>query len=504
MKNKYINHILVLIHTWLSKLIGKEGSIKQPSDIDLLLIDNASRLHNTLKDNTTRLASALLKNDRQLSSAVENNISNLQTILLNVQSKPSDLNNDSDEFKTTFLNSIKRLSDIISEDRNANNIAWSTINQSLREIISSNSDKLQFAVSALEGRIIESVSDKLSHAVSGLENKIAESISDKLKQAVSGLEEQINESVSDKLWRSVSDLESKVSEIVSNQTQTLYDDLVWYNDQPTTAINKNFASLDEKISNYVRRDRRAQQALEYLVSGHEELLNLLQTEETATSKQDVISFADNFILFLLTFKQDQTTDILYKKFNLLLKRYGLSIIADKDVQFDPDIHSACDSRRNLSKDENIVLRIITPGYYEHGKLMRAATVVVNRWNAEIEDQEYEDYDDYEGSGDSQGSKDVEFSEDSEGTPAAQTTKVISLSAYRPKIHSPLTSRWSRPRRVNKTIKYRPISSRPQIGRGFYKSGRVATPNFSKRLSVGIKCGWTFRKNARKLFSLGSR
>jgi molecular chaperone GrpE (heat shock protein) len=329
-KNQFLNNLLVRIQRHLKRHLSKwivyDEPINIPNNVEKILVDNALRLHDTLKNNTTRLASVLLNNEKNLNSVVESNISTIQTILLSSKNKPNDSVNDLDEFKSTVLNSIKQFSDVIHDDIQSIKAVWTSSNQ---------------AQSA--AKCVDSVN------------------------------------------LAVTKLEDNISDLLTQHVQDLIDSQAWYADQSTNTINQTLVAIDEKINNNTRRDRRSIQTMEYMVSCQEEIKKLLQVDADQNAKNEVMDFADNFILLLLTLPNDQNITILTKKFDLLLRQYGLSIIAELDVPFDPEIHTACDSLRNLSKDENTVLRIISPGYYEDGQLLRPATVVINRWTATNED-----------------------------------------------------------------------------------------------------------------------
>ena len=65
--------------------------------------------------------------------------------------------------------------------------------------------------------------------------------------------------------------------------------------------------------------------------------------------------------------------------------YGLSLVTDVGGVFDPDRHEACAARRSAARPEDTVLEVVRPGFLSKGKVLRYATVVVNRYDAEPED-----------------------------------------------------------------------------------------------------------------------
>jgi molecular chaperone GrpE len=352
-KNIKIKGFLTKIHDYLSKMIGVDNSIQIPSDLDQTLLDNAALLHNTLKKNTNRLASALLNNDKDLNYAFETNFLGLKAMLLKSQEQLKD--NDSD-----------------------NNIKFNQVIDSLAANIS---DKILSSSNDLKNTILNSLTQ-----LSAKYSQDSANILNALPEAGQNLQ-SVFASNSDSLQNAVLGIEEKLAKTILDQMESLSDSLTMYADQSTQAITQNLGSLDEKITNSSRRDRRSQQALEYLVTQQEEILHLFQNMEPQGAKGRLVDFADNFVLWLLSLEKTQNVEILSNKFNNLLQKFGLSLIADIDVPFDPEIHFACDLQRDLSKPDATVLQIISPGYFDNNKLFRTATVVVNRWSAQIDERE---------------------------------------------------------------------------------------------------------------------
>lgn len=64
----------------------------------------------------------------------------------------------------------------------------------------------------------------------------------------------------------------------------------------------------------------------------------------------------------------------------ILKGEGLSSIEAIDKEFDPKIMEAVQTEENLEKEDNIVLKVMQPGYMYKDRVLRPAMVVVNKKN----------------------------------------------------------------------------------------------------------------------------
>jgi molecular chaperone GrpE (heat shock protein) len=101
----------------------------------------------------------------------------------------------------------------------------------------------------------------------------------------------------------------------------------------------------------------------------------------------ITALADNLALACLSKPEDPASPILYGKLTDLLACYGLSLVADAGSAFDPERHEACAARRDPALPEDAVLEVVRPGFLSKGKVLRYATVVVNRYDAKPEDEE---------------------------------------------------------------------------------------------------------------------
>jgi len=61
-----------------------------------------------------------------------------------------------------------------------------------------------------------------------------------------------------------------------------------------------------------------------------------------------------------------------------LKRYGVEEIPAEGVEFDPNMHQAMLVESNKEKENNIVLEVLIKGYTLNGRVIRPASVKVNK------------------------------------------------------------------------------------------------------------------------------
>ena len=66
----------------------------------------------------------------------------------------------------------------------------------------------------------------------------------------------------------------------------------------------------------------------------------------------------------------------------ILKSEGLAPITALDKEFDPNVMQAVAVEENPEKEENIVLKVMQPGYMYKDRVLRPAMVVVNKKNTE--------------------------------------------------------------------------------------------------------------------------
>ncbi|MDR0882160.1 MAG: nucleotide exchange factor GrpE [Candidatus Adiutrix sp.] len=145
------------------------------------------------------------------------------------------------------------------------------------------------------------------------------------------------------------------------------------------SMELGMAGLDERFQKNERQERRNRAALENMIDEHETMLGILrQLLEQSPPTAALLSFAESFALWRLAAPPAKEFEILADKLDALLNIFGLKLISETGVPFDPASHEACHVRFDPEQPENSVLEIIQPGFVSQGRVLRYATVVVNR------------------------------------------------------------------------------------------------------------------------------
>lgn len=141
----------------------------------------------------------------------------------------------------------------------------------------------------------------------------------------------------------------------------------------------SLSPLKECVDALQRVTRRNQAALESILMQQEESLSLLrQKMDEEPQMQALSAFAESFALAQLNTPQTTESRILSKKLNDLLASFGIALIADTGVPFDPARHEASVVRSEHGVDDGIVLDIVRPGFLLRNHVLRAASVIINR------------------------------------------------------------------------------------------------------------------------------
>ena len=139
------------------------------------------------------------------------------------------------------------------------------------------------------------------------------------------------------------------------------------------------AALEEALQDARRQERRRQMALETLLENQNGMLEILRRLE-GPDLDALMSFAENFALVRAAGLETPESAVLSVKLERLLERFGLALLEDRGAAFDADRHEACQARCEPDRPDNVVLEVVRPGFMRDGRVLRPATVVVNRLN----------------------------------------------------------------------------------------------------------------------------
>jgi molecular chaperone GrpE len=184
-----------------------------------------------------------------------------------------------------------------------------------------------------------------------------------------------NQEQRQKQWKN--DVLSGVEKICSVEFSSVKDSL----DSLEEALNslvERLSDAQEEQQQVQRQERRRQMALETIIENQNKIL---EKPQPSPPLEALMALAENLALASLARPADREFSILYGKLIDLLACFGLSPMIDEGSPFDPERHEACAARCNRARPENSVLEIVRPGFFLNGKVLRYATVVVNRYDA---------------------------------------------------------------------------------------------------------------------------
>jgi molecular chaperone GrpE (heat shock protein) len=177
------------------------------------------------------------------------------------------------------------------------------------------------------------------------------------------------------------DILSDIEEICSAEFSSIRGSLASLEDS-LRSLTERFSDgekkREEKEGQIQRQERRRQVALETILENQDKILEKLKSPPPLEALE---ALAENLALAYLARPADSEFSILYGKLTDLLACFGLSPITDKGARFDPERHEACAALCDLACPEDSVLEVVRPGFLLKGKVLRCATVVVNRYDA---------------------------------------------------------------------------------------------------------------------------
>jgi len=173
-------------------------------------------------------------------------------------------------------------------------------------------------------------------------------------------------------------LHSCVNKICSEHIFALNSSFAEHLSVVNSSLSKKISELEEQIQQNLRQERRQQMMLESIIENQHKTLEMLENREISPPMEALMSLAENLALTHLAAPDTPELSILYSKLSSLMECYGLSLISEADVDFDSEKHEACGARCVPYQRDGSVLEIVRPGFMLRGKVLRCATVVVNR------------------------------------------------------------------------------------------------------------------------------
>jgi molecular chaperone GrpE (heat shock protein) len=144
-------------------------------------------------------------------------------------------------------------------------------------------------------------------------------------------------------------------------------------------FSERFDKIDEHLQQSARQERRNQAALESVFENQKAGLSMLRRlNDDSQAFKALMAFAESFALWRTSQPDTPESRVLGAKFAALLEQFGLEVISETGVPFDPSAHEACAARFDPDEPDGYVLEVIRPGFSSNGEVMRCAAVVVNR------------------------------------------------------------------------------------------------------------------------------
>ena len=151
-------------------------------------------------------------------------------------------------------------------------------------------------------------------------------------------------------------------------------------------IDGRLDELDERLQQSVRQERRNQAALESIFKNQQAELSILRgMRNESNALNALMAFAENFVLWRQSQPDSPEFQVLWAKLAALLDLFGLEVMADAGVPFDPSLHEACAVRFDPDVPEGCVLEMVRPGFASGGEILRCASVVINRFPVATDD-----------------------------------------------------------------------------------------------------------------------
>ena len=144
-------------------------------------------------------------------------------------------------------------------------------------------------------------------------------------------------------------------------------------------LSRRFEELDERVQQSIRQERKNQAALGSVFENQQAELSILRAmRDESIALKSLMAFAENFALWSQSQPDSPEVRVLWAKLSALLEQFGLKILAEAGVPFDPSFHEACAVRFSPDVPEEHVLEVIRPGFLSAGEVLRCASVVINR------------------------------------------------------------------------------------------------------------------------------
>ncbi len=161
-------------------------------------------------------------------------------------------------------------------------------------------------------------------------------------------------------------------EKTNKEIETLKKTIEELTNDANDAKNKMMMAQAEMINFKKRKEEETSNILKYanqdLIL---EIIGVLDNFERALNLDDN-NLNDELSKFLVGFK------MIYASLKEILNKFGVEEIEALNKEFDPNIHQALMVDKDLEKEDNIVLDVLLKGYKLKDRVIRPASVKVNK------------------------------------------------------------------------------------------------------------------------------
>jgi len=179
--------------------------------------------------------------------------------------------------------------------------------------------------------------------------------------------------------------EIKQEEVVQEEVQEQHDEKHKHHkhdNKKEKLLEEKIALLEEAIKNEQDKNLRLNAEVQNIQRHREEDIQRLLKYEGEELIKAILPIVDNFER-ALSMENEANQEFLtgfkmiYKKLIEILDNNQVSIIDQKDVEFDPAIHQAVATEQVEGVKDNMVLDVLQKGYKYKDKLLRPAMVKVS-------------------------------------------------------------------------------------------------------------------------------
>lgn len=153
------------------------------------------------------------------------------------------------------------------------------------------------------------------------------------------------------------------------------------NDEEIAKLNDTIKELEDKLQyskaelvNY--RKRKDEEVSNMLKFANQDLI--LELLPVVDNFERAIKLADKTNTELVKFLEG--FNMLYVAIKDIFKKFGVEEISDVGVEFDPSLHQAVLVEEDKEKENDTILEILLKGYILKGRVIRPASVKVNKIN----------------------------------------------------------------------------------------------------------------------------